>query len=295
MAEFLPRLLKLYKSKSYQSNGFDWIDNLEQVADTDLLDKLETKLDTILQAADSKISLALPEGVGLEGAKSFAYSTKGEHTFLRFQDLVKESKSTLTWKSLSHRKLTVRDSTDTLRTIGLHKCLVTQVELAGFGTFVLADGLRYSVASNWIKQVDADVDTIPKLVGLPPFTAEHKTENDWCQTAAAQLSKHGPGAILDRKNIFFGGKQSQIEFCDYFDGARIIHAKRYSGAPSMSHLFAQARASAEGWGRFESSFRQKVNVKLPDKLKLPNPKDILDTTKYTIVLAIIGPTPPCHS
>ena len=71
-------------------------------------------------------------------------------------------------------------------------------------------------------------------------------------------------AVMDRKNIRYGGGASRIEFCDLFINKRtLLHVKRYGGSSAMSHLFSQGVVSATLFLQ-DRDFRQKVQIEAGD-------------------------------
>jgi uncharacterized protein (TIGR04141 family) len=80
----------------------------------------------------------------------------------------------------------------------------------------------------------------------------------------------------------------KIEFCDLYEtNGFIIHIKRYAASSVLSHLFMQGINSAEMF-QTETSFRIKINEKLPSTHKFQNVIERPPNYKYEVVYAIIS-------
>lgn len=92
--------------------------------------------------------------------------------------------------------------------------------------------------------------------------------------------------LMDRKNIAIGGPYDKIEHCDLIrNKTDFIHVKYYRSSSALSHLFAQGLLSAEAFAK-DTSYREKLNRKLPCNKKIDNPEERPDTGKYKVVYAI---------
>ena len=82
--------------------------------------------------------------------------------------------------------------------------------------------------------------------------------------------------------------RSSIEYCDLVkNGVDLIHVKRGTESSKLSHLFAQGEVSAELFSS-DKEFRQALNKKLPNELKIKNVKDRPNTGNHKIVYAIVS-------
>lgn len=96
---------------------------------------------------------------------------------------------------------------------------------------------------------------------------------------------------MDRQLISIGGGRNKIEFCDLYSSKRdVIHVKQYGGSSLLSHLFSQARVSAESF-LGEPTFRKDLNVLLPDGFKLKNPLAVPNASQFTVCIAIMSKVP----
>src|SRR5690606_27808109 len=100
------------------------------------------------------------------------------------------------------------------------------------------------------RSVKALVASSPRL---PQYALSDKDETGYNQRACGQSKDL---ALVDRKNIMYGGGRSRFEVCDLYSRARhMIHVKRYGNSAPLSHLFAQGANAAMLW-MSDSSFRK---------------------------------------
>jgi uncharacterized protein (TIGR04141 family) len=93
-------------------------------------------------------------------------------------------------------------------------------------------------------------------------------------------------ALMDRKNILYGGGASKIEFCDlYTRRNEIVHVKRYGGSGTLSHLFAQGSVSATLF-LSDQRFRKEINKLLPTSHRLRTVDGPPQANNYEIAYAI---------
>jgi len=166
----------------------------------------------------------------------------------------------------------------------LKNCLHVEIVL-GDKTYVLSNGHWYQVAQDFVARVDRAINPLLQDCSLPDY--DDKDEARYNQRIAKNLGYF----LFDRKNVYHGGRRSQIEPCDLLRKDRyLIHTKRYGGSSVLSHLFAQGYIASELLAD-DSKYREKMRAKLPDELKYLIPADRIDPTRYTIVYAIVGRSP----
>ena len=82
--------------------------------------------------------------------------------------------------------------------------------------------------------------------------------------AALAASDKERYALMDAKNIPYGGGQSKIELCDVLsEDGRFIHIKKYSGSAVLSHLFNQGYVSTM-LVKSDAAFRNKASKLLSE-------------------------------
>lgn len=301
LPELLAKLLDLYRSQKYKKQGFDWVDKIEPVSDSDTIALLELELvDVMLDPARRNlVAFALPGALGLGDEVKYAFNKKAEYYMLSVADVAQELGTSWDADRLKGKRITVEDQDGTSTTVRLFDCLLAQLDYAPGTTHLLSGGKWFAVSPSWVGEVDDALKRLPKRTMSPDFNpGEHRerkngkwvaSEAKWCEAAAKDLIG---AAVLDRTLVYIGGGHSSIEFADIFDGTLIVHAKRYHSSGSLSHLFAQARASAEGWCGWDPEFRVLVNGILPAKLRLKDPNRQVSPSAHTIVLACIAASEP---
>ncbi|MDX1279873.1 TIGR04141 family sporadically distributed protein [Shewanella colwelliana] len=91
---------------------------------------------------------------------------------------------------------------------------------------------------------------------------------------------------MDKKNIQIGGPYDKLEHCDLIkNGNEFVHVKLYRSSSTLSHLFSQGFLAAEAFIK-DSDYREKLNPKLPESIKLADPKPRPEPSKYRVVYAI---------
>lgn len=115
----------------------------------------------------------------------------------------------------------------------VYRCLVYQVELDD-RLFVLSARDWFRVDLDYRRQVEADVDALPRFEGLPD--ADPDTDEDTYNKKAA---KHLDAACLDKRFVYDGGPD-KMEVCDVLtrEGG-FIHVKPRGASSTLSHLFSR--------------------------------------------------------
>jgi uncharacterized protein (TIGR04141 family) len=156
---------------------------------------------------------------------------------------------------------------------------------SGGVTYVLDAATWYEIDSSWV----ADVETFVAGLGSSgiewPSAEIEQDEEKYNEVAATSLGY----ALMDQRFVKLKG-QTKVEACDLFTAsAQFIHVKkRKGGSGPLSHLFAQALVSAEGFVMVPE-FRQLLAERL-EQAKVGygqySPPEV-DPQKYDIVLALI--------
>ena len=93
--------------------------------------------------------------------------------------------------------------------------------------------------------------------------------------------------LLDQKLVQSVGR-GRVEVCDLYSRDRqFVHVKRYSGSSVLSHLFSQGVVSAQLF-LSDRSFRQELNERLPDALRLANPAAAITPSEFEVAFAIVA-------
>ena len=293
LPNFLRRCYRESKKDTYREN-FAFIDNIAEISDPQLLERLNDKLvDEINQGSLSKVWMAVPDIIKWETSAGFKYATAKND---QIQDDIRLTDFLLRWEyngDLSIEGLKKRhvyqfdnDETTVIGKWSAHYCLYAEVSLDD-KIYILTEGSWYSVFDDFVQSVQEEIDAIPPFgKELSIWGDEH--EQHYNQRVSEQSDGHF--ALMDRKQINHGGGSSSIEFCDLLSAEKeIIHVKNYSGSSVLSHLFHQGTVSAFLTAG-DLAFRRKVNDELPDSHKVPE-DGTFQTSDYEVVYAVGTRTP----
>lgn len=297
LLEKLPRFLLAYSSDKYKEN-FPWIDNLSEVRDPIILEKLNSELLTsIKNKVFDKIHLSPPEPIDWSKTLGFKFSTEKNsadiYTDLEIMTYLDSIKSLdgLTAKKLKNHKILVKHSTDEnlIPKWKVYDCIVFETFLNG-NLYVLTIGKWFQVETDFAKTVTNFIRSISNAELNFPECGDSENENKYNMRVAKVLKNM---VLMHGKEIKCETARDKIELCDFFNGqaqrAQFIHIKHKKGSSTLSHLFAQGRVSAESFLQ-DSQFRKKARKLISKKNKdlgkffpdnKPNPGD------YEIVFAFI--------
>ena len=168
-----------------------------------------------------------------------------------------------------------------------YSCLYTELDHKD-DSYLLSGGKWYRVQRDFVKEVNDAYAAIPDYEGtLPEYDDE--SEGKYIRRVAA--ADAATFAVMDQKNIVYGGGHSKVEFCDLFTSARdLIHIKRYGQAAALSHLFAQGLTSGELF-QTDPVFRKLVNAELPDSHRLVHPDRRPQQEEYRVIFAVTSDRP----
>jgi len=289
----LPRFLMAYRSNEYKEK-FYWIDNLSEVRDLVILEKLNTSLIEALKKRDfDKIHLAPPEIVEWPRIEGFNYSTNKNSDNI-FPDLeIEEFLSTiepekLDLKRLKKIKILVKMSTeeDLIPMWKLYDSIVFETYLDN-DLYILTMGKWFNIETNFAKTVTDFIRNIPEAEVDLPVCQVLENEAEYNKRAAESMKN---AVLMDRILIPCDSARDKIELCDLFtESGQFIHIKPKRSSSTLSHLFAQGRVSAESFlqdKKFRGEVRQLITKEKSDLVRYfpdtkPNPSD------YEVVFAFI--------
>lgn len=278
-----------YKSERYKTN-YDFIDNIEEVKSHSLIKSLfDSAINKINIGEREKIWLVPPDVIDWSDVSGFRYLNAKNSSLLddihinTFLDA--QAGAGLTLEKLREQRIhLISASTGNASTSwAAIKCIYAEVDLNG-STYILNCGKWYKIEDTFVSVVNKTFNDIPEYPSnLPDY--DHENEGEYNKYLSHSLAG---SACLDADFIHHGGGHSKFEFCDVLTVEKdIIHVKRYGGASQLSHLFAQAVASAQLFVS-DRLFREKLNDKLPVHLKLSDTKERPSTKDYRIVYAVIS-------
>ena len=227
---------------------FPWVDQIEAVGDPAVHKQLFERLVTVLREGDlASCRLAPPKVLDWSRVSGFKYGRGRRNPeefdldLARFLETLPDGAGIDTDLLLRRYVWCVGENDLVVDRWSVLKCLSCELQHEG-AVYVLSAGKWYQVAADFVVQVDDFVAAIPWYEGLPEYSDE--SEGDY----NARVAGSDPDriALMDRKNIAYGGGASKIEFCDLLtDDKSLIHVKRYSGSRDLSHLFTQGTVSGE--------------------------------------------------
>lgn len=289
----VPKLLESYYFKfqdtAYKKH-FPWVDHIAEIADKAIIDQLDENLMHLLgNRRLDNCWLAVPDIIDWTRVLGFQFARTSRSPMLYdisfphfFETLSDPDK--LTVEGLKRKHVYCLDSDGVvIDQWPVYRCAHVELEI-GDESFLLSGGKWYRVDREFVAQINGAVAKINRIdLGWPEFA--DLSENAYNHRVA---ESHEDLAFMDAINIFYGGGHSQIEFCDLFNkNGDIVHVKRYGASNVFSHFFSQGLVSGELFVA-DPEFRKKLNEKLPQSHKLPNPEDSPNTRDYTIVFAVIS-------
>lgn len=289
-------LLAMYQSTQYRDH-FDWVDNVKRVRDPQHIGELNNHLLEDLRCENPFAYLAPPEPVDWSEIAGFTFSRGGSELQGNLDlgyYLHKVGSDQLSIDLLKRHRVAAYDSSGNERRYvwPLYNCIVFETTYEKH-RFVLSSGEWFEVDSsfaesihNRIKLLPVYPNPLPKIQRLQDGRLE--TETMYNQRVASQDRRV---ALLDGALARCRGTSSGIEPCDLLteDGV-MIHLKRRDSSAKLSHLFAQARISAEALME-DSGFRQECRRKIAERkpgFEEIIPLDQPDPSRFHIVLGFLG-------
>lgn len=290
----LPRLLERYAGqwrKRRYLERYPWVDQIAEVRDKRQARDLDELLVDRLASGvldHTWLSVPVPIDWSRVGGFCFSMSERAEihddvhlAPFLEsLRDPTSLSPETLRRKSVYCLDPDERHASERWT---LYQCLYAEVR-EGDDVFLLSGGRWYRVARRFVQRIDRDVTLLqPTGHELPPY--EHESEAAYNRAVARGEAEI---ALMDQKNIRYGGGASQIEFCDLFIRKRVmLHVKRYGGSSVLSHLFSQGVVSASLFLQ-DPEFRREVRKKLGHAHRAGVPEGRPRPDRYEIGFAIVS-------
>lgn len=263
----LATLYDIYKSDAYKES-FDWIDRISSVKSQALINRLDKKAISLINASSPDIWMAIPELIDWEQISGFRIvGDENLYQDILIDKVLASLHQPLTEiKQLKNRKVKALNSDETcaLTTWSSYKCLFGELDLDG-KQYCINGGKWYHVDNDYAQRIRESYELAP-ICNLPfPDWADGEHEKDYNESL--QMADSESRALMDAKNIPYGGGSSRIELCDVLTNEGVfIHVKKYSGSAVLSHLFNQGLVSTQ-LIKSDDDFRTRA----AEKLKLENP------------------------
>lgn len=282
---------------------FSWIDKIVPVDDPTIIPELKQRIVTLVRSgAVGNFELAPPELVEWGDLDHFAFSFDSEYEFAepglqeyiaRLRTKAKLDNLSLNQLTSSHALLAFDAGGNEIGRWPVFRCLTGEIKHKS-KTYVLSEGEFFEVAPDYMAQLDAEIDQIPRFAeGLPP--SGPGWSEDRYNKLAAKAKKY---LLLDKKTVTLPSKTTPIEICDLLSpGKALIHVKRKLGSSSLSHLFSQGVVSADLL-LMGQEFRGKAHERIAGLTKGSKQKVFsrffsadknITASKFTVVYGMIAP------
>lgn len=261
LPEFLRDIYGRYSTDAYKHN-FPWVDNIASVKSREIIKQLNEMAVLLISDGSPDIWMAVPEVISWENVAGFRLAgLDGLRQDVLVEDLLVSLAGPLTeFDQLKRKKVKMVSSDDeVLSSWSAASCLYGEVELDG-KKYCINSGKWYQVEKSFAERIEKTYQGCILSELVFPDCAVGAKENEYNRDLAC--SGDGRFALMDAKNIAFGGGQSKIELCDVLsDDGRFIHVKKYSGSSALSHLFSQGYVSTR-LVKSDADFRAKASKEI---------------------------------
>lgn len=280
LEDFLKHCYYLYKSNHYRDAGFDWINQIQEIKDKSLVERLDSHLiEEFVSVKPTRIWTSIPEIIDYYSLESFKLKTDNIYDDLSISIIKEEYENNITLDNIKKKKITCINAEGTpVKSWSVYRCLYADLNLEGH-QYLLNDGKWYEVDQDYVHKVQQYYENAT-LSDIPMLDYAWKEEKEYNVAVCNKYSDRY--CLMDRRNIYQGG--SPIEFCDIYScDKQFIHVKKYNGSSVLSHLFFQGYVPAENF--FDLAYRQKANKVLGKNFKVPE-TDTISASEYEVVFAI---------
>jgi uncharacterized protein (TIGR04141 family) len=243
------RLLDSQTETDYK-DLFEWLDDLQPVADRDRIASLESQVvDDLIKGDVGHLDLTPPEIVDwtrVEGFR-FHFDRRDLHPDLRLVDYLQGldahgSRDQLSIDFLKSRSISAVDGDgQTVHKWPVWLCLVGELG-SDQGSVVLDEGEFFDVSTAYLNRLNLYIDKIRQPAIRLPIADGAMRESEYNLNVSQTV---GGCLLLDMKTVTSPGQSTPIEICDILtDDREFVHIKRHLGSSDLSHLFAQGLVSA---------------------------------------------------
>lgn len=304
LGEKLEKYLNVYQNDRYKKIGFKWVDNINEIRDTELKQKLNIFLvEKLIKKEIQNMYIAPPDIIDIESIEGYCFSGIGKDlkniSNYSFEPSLIEYIEKLTTND--HQKIIDKIRRDKLMAIDLNGAYNSICNIFSSivweccflkKTYILWDGSWYYVEKDYLKEVNNFINKIPICSQTLPNCNYGESEGEYNERVAQNNSTI---CLMDKKLIRVRGSAKQIESCDLFtQNKMLIHIKKRASSSQLSHLFSQGRVSAECF-LSDETFRNQVFNLVKDKLgnEVFNYIDEPRSNEYEVVYAIIAKKHDC--
>lgn len=168
-----------------------------------------------------------------------------------------------------------RDSQEKVRICSIFESLIMEFTLDS-SRYLLFNGKWFEINYTFYSSLKSDIDSLPQAPSISPLINYPKYNNRAEAIYNEDLSKKNNLLLMDQKDYRFHISQvksnslnarSSLEVCDALrfsdTDIEFIHVKRKNGASGISHLAAQAVASATAFNEIQNEIVTHVNQLVP--------------------------------
>jgi uncharacterized protein (TIGR04141 family) len=282
-------VLKLYKSGEYKKRGFEFVDHVRRVADPELIGKLDLDLERAFQNQNfNGVHMAPPEIVNWDTLDGFSFTKQTEpESELNPSAFIEQIRKPeeISVRRLKSQRVFVHgeDLSEPRPSWPVYRTIVAERQRSG-RRYVLSGGEWFEIEKSFVDRINNRVQKITSAnLGLPAAKAG-QVEGEYNKGAA-------------RKGLYCADKKlpridgDRIELCDLYESSSrsFVHVKWWKSSQKLSHLFGQAKVSAEAF-LSDREFRAEARALLKKQastLATHIPDARPDSTKYRVVFAII--------
>ncbi len=283
----LPTLLgdiyELYATDSYK-DSFPWVDNIVLVKSKSIIERLNERVVRLIVDKSPDVWMAVPEVISWEYVAGFRFRGLEElRQDILIEDFLLSLREPLTeFGQIEHKQVCMVNSDGlTLSTWAAAKCLYGEVELDGC-KYCINGGKWYEVEKGFAARIEKTYQDCALSELDFPDCPDDVREGEY--NHALVESGDGRFALMDARNIKYGGGQSSIELCDVLtDDGRFIHVKKYAGSAPLSHLFNQGYVSTRLM-KSDLDFRAKASKVLAEN----NPRFAVELKEDSVKEVVFG-------
>ena len=299
LKERIELYIDAYKMAEYKKS-FGWVDNIKKVRQSSKINKLNSKLEEILEQGDcDNIFLSPSEPIDWSDVSAFKFvGTRKKEKIVENLDLdindyihfakSQKSKKSMVERMKCHHLWAVYNNGYEKSISTIYRAVVAQISI-GDSKFILSDNDWYQVDSDFYKSVNdfiaANVHSVELDFPHCPYMYNEGEYNEY-------VVKNNPSklCLMDTRLLRVENGPKQIEACDIYSLDKMfIHVKNKKGSSLLSHLFSQGCVSAQCFledQNFRSQFFEEVQSAFPDKTFNANERPLIG--EYSVVFAIIG-------
>jgi uncharacterized protein (TIGR04141 family) len=301
LGDVLDRSSQLFKSTAYR-RYWPEIDNLSVVVDEVLIDKLEARFDAELKdgSAEKKLVMFAPTYLReqVDSIDSFAFGrmTKAPATipYLFVQSWLSYLEREKLDKSVSQAQATavhlLDDNKESFGRYSVFQCFGYELPSSG-KHYVLSSGVWWEVSQDFLARVNREVVGLNAPSIVLPAWRPAETEGEY----NARCAQAAGFTFYDAKKLWYGGGQSQLEFCDvlHLKSKTLYFAKIPTKSSGMSHLVEQVRRTTDLFFSPDDEYRKELK-RLTEVQHKGLPVDWLETRPrqgdWNICLVSLGKT-----